>query len=82
MDSHILGLGAILTQGKTIEEARPIAIASRSTNASERNYPQLDLEAVSLDFGLRRFQDYVVGSPSLIKVLTNHKPLVHIFNGR
>ena len=57
-------------------------MASRTTNTSESNCPQLDLEAASLDFGLRRFREYVVGSPTLIKVITDHKPLVHIFNGR
>ena len=55
---------------------------TRTTSISEKGCPQLDLEAVSLDFGLRRFREYVVGSPTLIKVITDHKPLVHIFNGR
>ena len=82
VDGHVTGLGAILSQGTTMEDAKPVAIASRSTSASEKNYPQLDLEAASLDFGLRRFREYVVGSPTLIKVITDHKPLVHIFNGR
>ena len=56
----------MLAQGMTIDDARPVAIASRSTSIAERNYPQLDLEAVSLDFALRHFREYLVGSPSLI----------------
>ena len=82
VDAHQSGFGAILAQGPSLEKARPVAIASRSTGTEEQNYPQLDLEASSLDFSLRRFREYVVGSPTLIKVVTDHKPLVHIFNGR
>ena len=33
-------------------------------------YPQLDLEAMSLDFGLRSFRHYIVGSPEIIPVVT------------
>ena len=82
VDGHQTGLGAMLAQGNTVEDAKPVAVASRATSVAERNYPQLDLEAASLDFGLRRFKEYVVASPTLIKVVTDHKPLVHIFNGR
>ena len=82
VDGHKTGVGAILAQGPTLAEAKPVALASRTTSISEKGCPQLDLEAVSLDFGLRRFREYVVGSPTLIKVITDHKPLVHIFNGR
>ena len=69
-------------QGKTFQDARPVAVASRTTSMSEKHCPQLDLEAASLDFGLRRFREYVVGSPHLIKVITDHKPLIPIFNER
>ena len=82
VDGHRTGLGAMLAQGRTIEEARPVAVASRTISPTEQHFPQLDLEAASLDFGLRRFREYVVGSPSLIKVITDHKPLVPIFNER
>ena len=82
VDGHKTGLGAILAQGPTLTEAKPVALASRTTSVSEKSCPQLELEATSLDFGLRRFREYVIGSPTLIKVITDHKPLIHIFNGR
>ena len=81
VDGHITGLGAMLAQGQSIDNAKPVAIASRSTSLAEKNYPQLDIEAASLDFGLRRFREYLVGSPFIINVVTDHKPLVNIFNG-
>ena len=82
VDAHQKGLGAVLSQGNSIQEARPVAVASRTTSKAEKQYPQLDLEAIGIDFGLRRFRDYLVGSPMIIKVITDHKPLVPIFNRR
>ena len=82
VDAHHTGLGAILSQGHTLESARPVAVTSRTTNKSEKQYPQLDLEGASVDFGLRRFREYLVGSPHMIKVISDHKPLVAIFNHR
>ncbi len=80
-DAHNTGLGAMLAQGPTLESARPIAIASRTTTKAEQRYPQIDLEALGIDFALRRFRNYIVGSPIEIQVITDHKPLCSIFNG-
>jgi hypothetical protein len=44
--------------------------------------PQIDLEALGIDFALRRFRNYVVGSPTKIQVITDHQPLCSIFNGK
>ena len=80
-DAHNTGLGTMLAQGPTLESARPIAIASRTTTKAEQRYPQIDLEALGIDFALRRFCNYIVGSPIEIQVITDHKPLCSIFNG-
>ena len=82
VDAHVSGLGAILSQGNKLADAKPIAIASRTTNEAEKRYPQIDLEATALDFGLRRFRKYIVGAPHPIIIVTDHKPLCAIFNGR
>ena len=55
VDAHRSGLSAILMQGDTVEDAKPVACASRSTTPVEQRYPQLDLEALAVDYGLRRF---------------------------
>ena len=81
-DAHKTGLGAMLAQGDSIENAKPVAIASRTTNTSEQKYPQIDLEAFAIDFALRRFRHYIVGSPTKIQVITDHQPLCSIFNGK
>ena len=81
VDAHATGFGAILAQGNSLESAKPVAVASRCTSKSEKHYPQLDLEAMSVDYGLRRFREYLVGSPLVVRVVTDHKPLVPIFSG-
>ena len=78
VDAHRTGLGAVLAQGNSINNTVPIAIASRTTTKVEQRYPQIDLEGLAVDFGLRRFRQYIVGGPS-VKVVTDHKPLVSIF---
>ena len=81
VDAHNTGIGAILAQGDSPQSAKPVALASRTTSAAEKRYPQLDLEALAVDFGLRRFRNYLIGAPDTITVITDHKPLCPIFNG-
>ena len=81
-DGHKSGLGAILAQGETRDKARPVAFASRCTNKAEKGYSQLDLEAMSVDYALRRFRNYLVGSPHNATVVTDHNPLLGVFNGK
>ena len=79
VDAHKTGISAILTQGKDTDSCQPVAFASRATKNEERRYPQLDLEALAIDFGLRRFRLYVVGAPEINTVVTDYKPLISIF---
>ena len=81
LDAHITGLGAMLAQGDTRQTAKPVAFASRTTNDAESRYSQLDLEAMSLDFGCCKFRQYLVGAPDTTTLVTDNKPLCSIFNG-
>ena len=78
VDAHRTGLSAILAQGDSPATAKMVSCASRATTPVERRYHQLDLEALAVDFGLRRFRHYLVGGPQ-VTVVTDHKPLVSIF---
>ena len=78
VDAHRTGLSAILAQGDSPATAKMVSCASRATTPVERRYHQLDLEALAVDFGLRRFRHYLVGGPQ-VSVVTDHKPLVSIF---
>nr|XP_039253278.1 uncharacterized protein LOC120330370 [Styela clava] len=79
VDAHTSGISAILAQGKSIQESKAVAFASRATKPEEQRYPQLDLEALAVDFALRRFRNYIAGGPP-VKIITDHKPLVSIFS--
>ena len=44
------------------------------------NYAQLDLEATAVDFPLRRFRLYLLGAPNDTIIVTDHHPLLNVFN--
>ena len=81
-DVHQSGLSAILAQGSDRDNAKPVAFASRCTCKAEKNYAQLDLEAMTVDFALRRVRSYLVGAPNDTITVTDHHPLLSDFNGK
>ena len=77
-DSSAYGVGAVLCHSVSGQE-RPVTFASRTLNKAERNYSQLEKEALAIVFALKKFHNYVWGQPS-IKVVTDHKPLLGLFS--
>ncbi|XP_018392965.1 PREDICTED: uncharacterized protein K02A2.6-like [Cyphomyrmex costatus] len=57
---------------------KPIAFASRSLTSAERNYSQLDREALAIVFAINHFFMYVFGRK--FKLITDNQPLTRIFH--
>ena len=78
-DASNYGLGAVLLQKQPSGELKPVAYASRSMTDTECRYAQIEKEALALTWALEHWRDYLLGMPK-IKVETDHKPLVPLFN--
>ena len=69
-------------QGDDKYSAKPISFTTKTTTTrAEKRYPHLDLEVLSLDFGLHRFRFHIVGGPA-VGIATDNKPLVSIFSNK
>ncbi|XP_065204153.1 uncharacterized protein K02A2.6-like [Planococcus citri] len=77
VDASPVGLGAVLAHEVTGQE-RPIIFASRTLNRSERNYSQIDREALAIKWGIEKFAHYLYGAK--FTLITDSEPLVHIFD--
>ena len=81
-DASQTGIGGVLYQpddeNDTITPHNIVAICSKQLNATQRNYPVYKKELWALIYCLRKFHYYIWGRRD-VKVLTDHKPLIHMF---
>ena len=75
-DASSYGLGTVISHVFPNSLERPIAFASRTLTTSERNYSQLEKEALSLVFAVKKFYQYLYGREFIL--YTDHKPLTTI----
>ncbi len=59
-------------------QERPIAYTSRTLNAAEKRYSQLDKEALAIIIGVKKFHNFIYGRHFTIQ--SDHQLLSYLFD--
>ena len=75
-DASNVGIGAALFDWYPDGSERPIANVSKTLSKSQRNYSQIQKEALAIIFALKKFCQFLFGRKFIL--VTDHKPLIAI----
>ena len=65
------GVGAVISHKMCDGSEKPVAFASRTLSTSERNYAQVEKEALSIIFGIQKFHQFLYGQNFCWSRITN-----------